>query len=380
MAKSTIVIDLEKLKIPYCGLGQLAHYLGQAIVKESHQRDLDITIFAREQDLSEFQGLASISPSVWKKEVFQRLYRWALPKPKPPIQLWHATHQQVKYLPLDACVPLVLTIHDLNYLREKSSSKLKRYHDRIQRLIYRADSIAAVSHFTADEIRDHFDLQGKPLHVIYNGTYDASRIEPAQPEFIDESTPFLFSIGQIVPKKNFHVLVDLIEHLPNHKLIVAGNRDAEYANFVRQRAEELGVTDRVILPGSVTDQERQWLYLNCEAFVFPSLNEGFGLPPIEAMSVGKPVFLAKRTSLPEVGGPHAFYWDEFSGDHLHQVYRDGMQAFNADPQHKDRLIRYAAQFTWEQAAKQYVDIYESILGEVESSGSSTNQTRNQVAA
>ncbi|MGY8768301.1 MAG: glycosyltransferase family 4 protein [Pirellulales bacterium] len=380
MAKPAVVIDLEKLKIPYCGLGQVAHYLGKAVVQEIQKRDLHLTIFAREQDLEDFQGLDSITPGVWKKEVFRRLYRWAIPKPKPSIQLWHSIHQQVKYLPLDTKVPLVLTIHDLNYLREKSWTKTKRYHNRIQRLIHRAHTIATGSHFVADEIREHFDMDGKSLNVIYNGTYDESDIEPTQLKIIDGSKPFLFSIGQIVPKKNFHVLVDLITHLPDHQLVIAGNSDTEYANFVLQRAQELGVADRVFLPGYVTDGERQWLYHNCEAFAFPSLNEGFGLPPIEAMSVGKPVFLAKRTSLPEVGGPHAFYWDEFSGDYLHKVYQDGMQKFNSDAQFKDRLMQHAAQFTWEEAAKQYVDLYETIIGEVTNTSSSSSRKQIPAAA
>ena len=115
------------------------------------------------------------------------------------------------------------------------------------------------------------------------------------------------------------------------------------------------------MPGPVSDEERQWLYENCESFVFPSLTEGFGLPPIEAMTVGKPVFLARRTSLPEIGGQKAFYWDTFTPNHLMDVYQQGMQLYNAQPNYAEDLQQAAARFCWQEAARQYVDMYRQVL-------------------
>ena len=72
-----------------------------------------------------------------------------------------------------------------------------------------------------------------------------------------------------------------------------------------------GLEERIILPGEISDMDKYWLYKNCEAFVFPSMYEGFGLPVIEAMNFGKPVFLSTFSSLPEVGGKYALYWENF---------------------------------------------------------------------
>ena len=101
---------------------------------------------------------------------------------------------------------------------------------------------------------------------------------------------------------------------------------------------------------------------NCAAFVFPSLREGFGIPPIEAMRFGKPVFLSNNTSLPEVGGEHAFYWDNYSPDYMAQVLENGLNTFY---QNKGVLsknyINHAKSFNWNMAALEYLKVYNSII-------------------
>lgn len=317
--------------------------------------------FVSPNNSDEFGTPESLVAKLWRKEIFQRWYRWTQTGRKPPYALWHATHQQVKFLPLNTKTRVVLTIHDLNYLREKNGSKIEREHRRIARLIRRCDAVTVISKFVAGEVQSHFDLQGKPLHVIYNGRPDISQYESVQPGWLQNSRPFLFTIGIVDRKKNFHVLLDLIENLGDHQLVIAGQNDSEYASEIRRSVEQRGLADRVILSGPVSDHERQWLYENCESFVFPSLTEGFGLPPIEAMTCGKPVFLARRTSLPEIGGNKAFYWDEFTKDHMVTIYRNGMQTYASSPTYPAELQQAAARFCWQDSAKQYVDLYRDVL-------------------
>ncbi len=115
------------------------------------------------------------------------------------------------------------------------------------------------------------------------------------------------------------------------------------------------------MPGQINDEVRQWLYRNCQAFLFPSLAEGFGLPVIEAMMQGRPVFLSDKTSLPEVGGPWGFYWSDFDPDAMAAVFRQGMETVRQDRQFSRKLKRYAARFSWQSAAQKYVDIYRAVL-------------------
>ena len=102
------------------------------------------------------------------------------------------------------------------------------------------------------------------------------------------------------------------------------------------------------------------LYENCEAFLFPSLTEGFGLPVIEAMSFGKPVFLSNSSSLPEIGGSEAFYWDSYEVDHMLSVFNHGMKAKN-DGEFAAKVKSWANHFTWEASASKYLNLYSRLL-------------------
>ena len=94
--------------------------------------------------------------------------------------------------------------------------------------------------------------------------------------------------------------------------------------------------------------------------MFPSIAEGFGLPVIEAMHFGKPVFLSKFTSLPEVGGNVAYYFDNFNAAHMQSVFAKGMQDFeNRKPQKE--IMEQAAKFSWDKAAIQYLELYAECL-------------------
>ena len=115
------------------------------------------------------------------------------------------------------------------------------------------------------------------------------------------------------------------------------------------------------MPGEVSDGDRQWLYEHCEAFLFPSLAEGFGFPVLEAMQCGKPVFLSRATSLPEIGGDVACYFDSFEALAMKQVFCDGMQRLRDDSTFRARAIAHAAGFGWSAAAKRYADIYLATL-------------------
>jgi glycosyltransferase involved in cell wall biosynthesis len=116
----------------------------------------------------------------------------------------------------------------------------------------------------------------------------------------------------------------------------------------------------VKLLGPVSAENKYWYLKNCSAFLFPSLAEGFGIPPIEAMHFGKPVFLSTKTSLPEIGGQYAYYFDDFNPENMCKVFDAGMKHYSqTNP--KSLIIRHADQFNWEKSAKAYRKVYESVL-------------------
>jgi glycosyltransferase involved in cell wall biosynthesis len=361
---SRIVIDLTRLKVMHCGLGQFCLHLGRALVSACSPSFIPELLVPsdRRQLLAEYDDRLILARP-WMQEAFLQYTRPLLGRflPKTPRSaLWHATTQFVRYLPQDNRTPVLQTIHDLSFLQLKSPKKCERYLRRIQKLVDRAAAVTTISQFVADEVRKHVDLRGKPLYVVYNGLIAQDYADAARPDFMDER-PFLFTIGDITPKKNFHVLVSLLQLLPQYRLVIAGNTGTKYAQEIGRLAAESGVSDRVIMPGIISDSTRCWMYKNCAAFLFPSISEGFGLPVIEAMRFGKPVFLSDSTSLPEIGGPLAFYWRAFSAEYMQEVFNKGMAAYAADETYPARLIAHARQFSWDRTAAQYVAVYSKVL-------------------
>lgn len=345
----TLLLELEKLKVPASGLGQVCLHLGDHLLR-GRPPGWDVTAYVPRSHLGAFGPGAGYLPH-------SPLHK-LLPATRRPVDVWHCIHQQSRYVPPRPETRLVLTIHDLNFLQRYSGLRRARHLAAVQRLIDRASVVTFISRFTEGDVRAHLRLAGKPTRVIYSGNSLCVRPDAPRPAFAPPG-PFLLAIGIIGPKKNFHVLVPFLRALgPGRSLVVAGDASGPYADAIRRLARDEGVADRVVLPGSVGDEARYWLYAHCDALVFPSLAEGFGLPVVEAMSLGKPVFCSTRTSLPEAGGPEAYYWPDFDPRAMREVFERGMAEVRGDPGKPERLRRWADRFSWERCARDYWQVYE----------------------
>jgi glycosyltransferase involved in cell wall biosynthesis len=111
----------------------------------------------------------------------------------------------------------------------------------------------------------------------------------------------------------------------------------------------------------ISDAQKSWAFAHCAGFLFPSFTEGFGLPPVEAMQFGRPVFLSRLTSLPEIGGDVAEYFDAFDPASMRQVVERGLERSRA-PGHADAIRAHAARFDWDRAAGEYLALYARLLG------------------
>ena len=142
-------------------------------------------------------------------------------------------------------------------------------------------------------------------------------------------------------------------------MVIAGDNATGYGKKMRESITSLGIGDRVILPGPVSEAEKLYLYQNCKAFFVPSIAEGFGLPVIEAMIAGKPVFCSDQTSLTEIGDQHAFYWNSFEPEAMLDIFTSGMNQFTDHA--RDAAIQYSRQFTWERNVREYIELYRRLL-------------------
>lgn len=343
-----IGFDAERLKSQQSGLGKFCTYLGKALLEE---HAVDVQFFQKKKTEKLF-GKDAVYANV---NSFNKIIGV-----NAKVDLWHCTQQLSNYFPIDKRIPIVSTIHDLNFLYTTADEfKKKRKLKKVQRLINRSEGIVFISHFTESEVRKHLDLHGKHTEVIYN----APALPTIATETIErEEKPYFFTIGLISEKKNFHSLLPLLNHFPEHKLLIAGNKSGAYASKILQEAQNLGVAERLVLTGEISETEKLSYYKGCEAFLMPSLAEGFCLPVVEAMHVGKPVFLSSIGALQEIGSSHAYYFESFDAIHMANVVENGLTDFNQNRSSRElALKKHASQFTWEKAAKQYIALYKKVL-------------------
>ena len=354
--RKKILLDLSILKDIYCGLGQVALNYGKYYQQHyiASEADFQLYLLVPKNMVGAFGNEVKYITSTWFRKHLQIFY--------PKFDVWHSIHQLSRFRPFFRSTKQILTIHDLNFIHEKKNPlKVDRYLKKIQAKVNRATEIVCISEFAKKEVEEYINVKGKTVEVIYNGVEQLDKRLAIKPSFAGEnSKPFFFTIGQVREKKNFHVLLPLMKLFPEKELYIAGHDKSDYAQYIQNMIDSEGIKN-VHLVGLVSNNERIWLYKNCEAFFFPSLFEGFGLPIIEAMSFGKPVFSSKETSLQEVGGSHAFFWDSFEADDMKKLIDDSLEKFYASPIHSQENINYVNSFSYEKHMEKYMKIYKSLL-------------------
>lgn len=276
------------------------------------------------------------------------------------IDLWHASHQQFRYRQRRAGTLQLLTIHDMNFLYEKKHWVSRWKHIiKMWLQIRHSDALTFISHFAEKEVTSHYQLGARPTAVIENGIALMDDITSEKPNFVkDENEKFFFTIGQIRRKKNFHTLVPMMKSFPDYHLYICGDKHFAYSKDV-QACIDATAPDRIALPGKITPENKKWLFEHCQGFLFPSLLEGFGLPVLEAMSLGAKVFSSRCTSLPEVCGPHAYYFDDFIPEHMAEVVRRGLN--DQRPEHVEAGKAYARSFDYDTYTQRYLALYRKLL-------------------
>jgi len=347
-----ILIDLYKLKNLYCGLGQVALNLGKYLSELPNAEDYIFMVP---------KGFVGYFGNKVTYRVTGKINRH-FPVIHMEVEVWHSIHQMASYLPSKRS-KVVLTIHDLNFIFEKESKSRREKNLRtIQKKVDRASAIVFISDFVRKMANKYIQIPPDKLQrVIHNGVdIDVDR-QAECPAFIHEKEAFFFSLSEIREKKNFSVLIDFMAKLPKEvKLIIAGNDATSYAAELRKEITQKDLSDRILLPGKISENDKIYLYRHCRAFLFPSLYEGFGLPIIEAMRFGKPVFVSTSTSVPEIAGDLAFYWESFEPGNMVDVFNESMKRFDADPEYGNKLKKYAQTFNWEYSAKLYDTLFHSL--------------------
>ncbi len=290
--------------------------------------------------------------------------------PRPgQARLFHGLNQR---LPGTRYPARVVTIHDLFALTSREYSKpgfQRHFSDVLRKTIARADRIIAVSDATRQRLLDHSEASDEKIRVVHHGV-DPPCVPPqaAQDAFrerelgLQPGEKFFLNVGTIQTRKNVSNIVLALQRLPEYRLVLAGG-DGYGAEETHRLIERKGLAGRVIRMGHTPMDQLPLLYSTACALVFPSLEEGFGFPILEAMSYGLPVITSNCSSMPEVAGDAALLVDPLDvaaiGEAMRRLAQD--DALAGEQRQKGRLR--AGLFSWEKCARETWEVYREVLSE-----------------
>lgn len=268
-------------------------------------------------------------------------------------------------------------IHDMTHLAypETVRTKTKSWLNlTLKQSCMRADVIITISNFSKAEIIRYMNIPGDKIKVMYPGV-DLNVFHNHYPKEQIYDTMFKYGIkenyilylGTIEPRKNLKRLIEayglLVEQRQGDvpQLVLAGGKGWLCEN-IYQAAEKISLQDKILFTGYVEEVDSPILLSGAKFFCFPSLYEGFGIPPIEALACGTPVMAANVASMPEVLGSCAVYVDPLSIEDI----ASGMKQLLTDEELRQRLrsegLEHVKQYAWSNSAKTLMRIYKEILG------------------
>lgn len=286
--------------------------------------------------------------------------------------------------PLFPRTSTVVTIHDVIPMRlpaYQPDTRVKTYMRLVARAAHNATQIITVSQHARQDIIDALHLPPERIRVIYEAAgeeykpvTDLELLAKARARYgLNER--YIFYLGGLDQRKNVPQLVRAFAHVhrligdPNLQLLIAGNPDRQKGPLFpdpRPVAADLGMTGQIIYR-FVEEEDKPALYSGASLYVFPSLYEGFGLGPLEAMSCGAPVVCSNRTSLPEVVGDAALLVDPENTQKLVEAMRRVLSDNDLQTDLRARSLERATLFNWQKTARETLAVYEEALAHKKSS-------------
>lgn len=344
-----IGLALGRIDRRHHGFGEFAEQLGRRLV-ERLRGVADVRVQAR----------PGLGPIAGRGIPYLRIRGWQrlLHLQQERFDLWHSFNQVLEAPPPVGARRSVVTIHDLNFRYAGGLRRLLRGWFGIRRCLRTHGRFVTVSRFVLQDLLDGpLRVSAAAGRVVYNGVTPLTGMPAARPQGAPTG-PFLMHLSRMTPLKNVEALLAVARAWPDMPWVLAGPDRADSRRIAREVAEQ-GLRHVTVLL-NLSEAEKAWLYAHCAGFVFPSLAEGFGLPPLEAMQFGKPVFLSRLTSLPEIGGDAAFYFDTFEPSGMRATLEHGLER-SRSPAVAARARDRAARFSWDLCADAYLRLYEELL-------------------
>ncbi len=358
------------------GIGvYIRHYIKYVLGRNSFSKN---TLIGRKVDLdkyfSQFPNWEHIEADFPIYSVAEQL---RLPFLVPACDVFWSPHYNIPLFPIRAKRHLV-TIPDVYHLAYyETLSTAQKIYARIvtNSAVYKADRISTISLYSKKEIQRFTGVASSKIEVIYLGI-DNSMFHPITNTNVrnqvksDYNLPdqFILFVGNVKPNKNLQRLVEgfakLLKELPDIKLVITGKQEGFITGdptlFARIKTDK-ELDDRIIFTGYVESDDLPVLYSLAKLFAFPSIYEGFGFPPLEAMACGCPVVASNATSIPEVCGDAALYVDPLSPDDIAR----GIRTVVTNSTLRNQLIQsgyqQCGQYNWNKSSEQFVALIDKLL-------------------
>lgn len=368
-------VDARLLSLPLTGIGRYTAELSRALLAWAETQGDDFFLYTPSPPVGDdwTQPQARVRAGQLHGRLGRMLWSqtalpWAAARDQVEV-FWGATHRLPRYLP--AHIARVVTVHDLVWKHAGETMRpLSRWMEQrlMPEAVRLADRVLADSQSTADDLMAEFPHAKEKVRVVHLG--NTPLIEPQSREslqLLGVDKPYFLFVGTLEPRKNLRRLLTAFASLPaavrkSHLLVIVGGKGWGGVD-VSALAESLGLVGSVVIAGYVSDAQLSTLYAHARFLAMPSIYEGFGLPLVEAMSLGVPVLTSTRSSLPEVAGDAGLLVDPFDESAL----STGLVALLTDDVLCARLAGRArdnaARFSWSKAAEQTRAVFSEAIAE-----------------
>ena len=304
-----------------------------------------------------------------KRDFWEQVYL-PLKLRKAKIDVYHGPNYVLPFL---SRTGMVLTIYDMiSFASSEWYKPISRF--RVQRLMKlsakKANKIIAGSENTKQDIIKILKLPCDKIKVIYIGIDDIYRpiadkykLDNIKNKYKIDSK-FILHVGSLQARKNIPRLIEAYSKLPmellaKYQLVIAGKRSWKVEEILA-KVKQLGLNDKVVFTGFVDDNDLPLLMNAANLLVFPSLYEGFGIPPLEAMACGTPVVASNTSSIPEVVGDAALLFDPYNIKEMTKAINRALTDVKLRNKLRKRGFERIKQFSWEKAARETLQVYKEV--------------------
>ena len=378
----TIGFDAKRIVRNGTGLGSY----GRTLVNDLAQRgDLELRLYAPDKGRDDLRTQIVERPNVTfcyphvQRSMFNIQRSWWRMKgvvddlKRDGVQLYHGLTGELPIGIRKSGIRSVVTVHDLIFLRHPEFYHwvdTKIYAWKFRQMLREADHIIAISECTKRDILYYGDIDESRISIVYQSFAPRFALHPS-PSTLDPSPStvlpynlpqrYILNVGSIEARKNVLQAVQALPLLPDDIALVIVGRHTPYTDRILQYVHEHHLEQRVRVLHGVPDEHLPTLYAMAEAFVYPSVYEGFGIPIIEAISCGLPVVACTGSCLEEAGGPDSTYVAPGDVEAMADAIRHSLKGAQDRERRIEDSKKYIRRFSGCNVANQVADIYQRLL-------------------